>query len=691
MNVSPQTERIMAWRNHMEGLDTGLFLKIIHSYLSDVKTPYNKQKLLEQLGAFLKNPQNQETLVRLLSPIDIKILAAVNLPGSPTFGRLCEFFHGTISGQELLSHLENLEERLILYRTKREGPVEYEYRVVPFLENVLAPFCAKENLFPAQGKSSAKGHGRPAKDSGGFYLTPLYLASFISFALAHGTITKADGSLKKHAEEELGAAFAGNLEPLRIINSAFFNMEIFNEGRKNISADWERLEYFSGLTEFAQAVYICAASGDKLPSRVLASKAQDLCALLCSAPESGYTLEQFLLSDKIIRAERESSEEQSRFSKLLTPSSQNSSGALEDTLKACVTLGLLEKVSETDSGQSVYALSGNLSAEKKMPLKKNAVNIDAGFFVTVLPELSLRELLPLSQCMDVIKCDTVSTFELTKQSVTRTFNEGHDCGYIAGCIRNFCAHELPKNLIIILEEWYKSFSAVSVFHGFIICVPPENSKAILSNKRISAHISRELSPGVFLTDFENEQEVFVHLENSSMALKGRIQTGKTKKVQNTFVPIQRIPATPSVAKSIPAVDFNAQKKELDDLHKKLDALDMPPAKRQELSDRIDRRIIINENQLSPNSVQFEATEASGMDFSAKVHLIESAMKSDSILEIQIRAEDDPIVCMPLSLDKKNSLLTFKVLDADEKTAPRTIPVSAAAYIKKTRRKLNFDL
>ena len=61
---------------------------------------------------------------------------------------------------------------------------------------------------------------------------------------------------------------------------------------------------------------------------------------------------------------------------------------------------------------------------------------------------------------------------------------------------------------------------------------------------------------------------------------------------------------------------------------------MADEQKEGLSDRIDRRIVINAEQLRPTSVRFEKLEATGMDFSGKLHVIDSSIESDSMIEFK---------------------------------------------------------
>ena len=67
MQLDPKVQKIIDWRESIALLPDNHFFEIIRMYLGEIKTPFNKQKLIEALGAFLRHEENRRTLVSLLS------------------------------------------------------------------------------------------------------------------------------------------------------------------------------------------------------------------------------------------------------------------------------------------------------------------------------------------------------------------------------------------------------------------------------------------------------------------------------------------------------------------------------------------------------------------------------------------------------------------------------------------------
>ena len=124
---------------------------------------------------------------------------------------------------------------------------------------------------------------------------------------------------------------------------------------------------------------------------------------------------------------------------------------------------------------------------------------------------------------------------------------------------------------------------------------------------------------------------------------------------------------------------------LSDLHRTLASLDLSKAQKENLSARIDNKIILSTEQLGKDTVRSEGAEAGGMDFLGKVRLIESAIASGDMIEVRMPKSDgsaklETILCTPLSLSKASGDAEAIVrIEAAKKTV--TLSVGRAANIK----------
>ena len=89
----------------------------------------------------------------------------------------------------------------------------------------------------------------------------------------------------------------------------------------------------------------------------------------------------------------------------------------------------------------------------------------------------------------------------------------------------------------------------------------------------------------------------------------------------------------------------------------LENLNLTLEQKEGLLTRISRKIIVNPKQLRADSVKIEKIEANGMDFHGKIHVVETAIKTENLIELSYddqNAENGLVVYLglPLSLEKR---------------------------------------
>ncbi|MBQ1643737.1 MAG: hypothetical protein II103_04310, partial [Treponema sp.] len=152
--ITPKVQRIIDWRESMSVMDEEMFFDIMRMYLGELKTPYNKQKLIEGLSSFLRKKENRDTLVSLLGSSDLKILTIVKNIHACTEEKIFSFMEGNLqpSKQDLHEHIINLHERLVLFTFADKSSAASELRINPMLEVDLLPLLQTEILFEQSGQ-----------------------------------------------------------------------------------------------------------------------------------------------------------------------------------------------------------------------------------------------------------------------------------------------------------------------------------------------------------------------------------------------------------------------------------------------------------------------------------------------------------------------------------------------------------
>lgn len=118
------------------------------------------------------------------------------------------------------------------------------------------------------------------------------------------------------------------------------------------------------------------------------------------------------------------------------------------------------------------------------------------------------------------------------------------------------------------------------------------------------------------------------------------------------------------------------------------------AELRELSDRIERRLILTPRQLSVADVRPERLEASGLDYAGKVRIVERALRSPGDrLEILYRLpgaaiDEGParILARPVRLEKTEKGLVLEAEDLGT-GSPVRVPLGAASLVRRMRASL----
>ncbi|HAM78465.1 MAG TPA: hypothetical protein DCP61_04710 [Treponema sp.] len=727
--ITPKAQRIIDWRESMATMDEVMFFDIMRMYLGEIKTPYNKQKLIEDLSSFLRKKENRETLVSLLGSGDLKILTIVKTVRDCTVSKILSFMETKSQGKrfpnDLNEHITNLQERLILFSFADKDSGAMELRINPLLEDELDPLLQTDFLFsdsekavPQDEKPNSpvqKGEGESASllFKAPCTLSPQFLASFCSFAISHPDLCKNDGSLKKHSLTEMQEVFEGlGKSCLEKLTAAFMNLSIFCALEKGISVDLDRLENFAAMEEKAQYLYLVTASVAHFPRKTMQVNAQIFFCTLYAIPASGCTLVQ-LTQLFLLEKEKVAGETSSRFGRILSSAASGSAATSpslasggESSLPPELTDGNLVKAlaeaalefsilcvcGKDLEGNPLYKRSSFFDEEKNANVANTKVlSIDSAFSVTLLPGLNLHELLPFVHFMQIKHYDTAAVFEINRACAIRAFDAGFTPEKISLLLEKYSSYKIQQNIQISLEEWFSSYKSASLYKGYVLKVKEENAQFIKNNPLLSPYIMEELSAGVFFLSFADDAKAQSIIAKSGLDFIGNMKLAPGQNRTLAFLPLDEPEKKiESKEKKAPVhkVDKEKQKAILDELKSELDGMNLPQDQKEGLLDRINRRIVLNKSQLVGESVRFEKVEAGGMDYTGKIHVIESAIQNGGILEVALDSGNS-VAGRPVELNKKapNAQLILELSSSGEKIC---IPVSSAVRIKKTRRLLNLD-
>jgi hypothetical protein len=710
---------IEEWKSALMILPDGAFFDLLRSVFGNIKTPFNKQRLLAELSAFFSRDEIRKNISRYIDRLDAKVIAAVAALGKPSPAELTGFFAGDINQGELEDLLLNLEERFILFRFRgttvrpaaqgggyREEPVS-RLALNPALESVLAPFAADRPLvFPSVSIDSLSGalEAGPVLSGG---VDDRILAALISFAWEQGNLFRAEGRsqtggrvqgttgfLRKKVRETGERIFPGL--DLEAVIGGFFCLGIFLNTGNGKAVDEERLTAFRELSPRDRLVYCaagicCRAEGSGLNAlsphlsrgriRFLASLIHSFLGLL--DPSQAYpriTLRRY--ADMLLR-DNESAvalPETGKPSLAGPPSSSGPDPSLvfDNLLAGLEIAGLLRRVSD-------HWLAGPGFAPVPAAATP-ALAMDAPFSFVICPGVSFADALELASFALVREAGTVVRFELNRESAVRGFDRGIGAVEMGELLARLSGNRLEDTLLWTLKDWEKRYGEVSLYEGIVLSLSPERCY-LAEAEPVASLVRQVLAPGVFLLSAKGSADLGIEAAAEALRKAGvdivaqygnprPQEADATDNVESSGAAFfagenpYRLPVFPPphtltryFSQTMDTPDTGAVTAELypeesealkEQFRSVLGNLGLLKAERDELSARIERRLVLSESQLSGVSVRYEKLEARGIDYVGKALIAKQAIASKSLVEVSWSGDSaGRVFGIPIALEKRH--------------------------------------
>ena len=681
-------EEVVAWREALTRLSDQFFFDLMRMYLGPIKTPFNKQRLIDELSAFLRKKINRDRIMLALDDLDRLIIAGIVELPSPTQQKIVTLLASSASFPEVYNRILNLEERLVLFR-KDEGAGR-AYAITPQLADELAALPTLSILAPPE-RTGEPVHAPLRVDD-------LLLAGVYCFFLHEGDAVRSDGSLRKKTLASLSAVFPGLAEEdktLSIVVSALRNLGLLLTIDGCLVPDSSRWQAFSQCTATERLAYLAAASTGRFSRDTLQQDAQAFVDFLSGLARGAAYTREAVSRLSVLVAERSSHgpsrPPRSRFASLLGEREDAPSGAAEvptNYLDVALAFGM------------ILSENGFLSRnEASFPDPAAAATpgpclvISPSFDVVLMPGADLSRLLPLAGCMEVRDIQTAGQFSITRRSCSTAFDQGETAKTVLSLLKANSAQALPGNLVFSIEDWYRNYASVSLYHGYVLRVD-EGRRAMFEKSEFLAPLIRNiLAPGVYLLGVGSMEEFQDAVGKAGLDFMPSVGMTPVRHEFSRLPPLRIGGGASALAQDAPvdrreSRDSGSQRswsRLADDLRSRLAELKLPQDLNEALLLRIDRRIILNPSQLDPESVRIEKVEAKGMDFLGKVRIAEHALASGSLLEIKMEEKDDAQVFLgrPLSTEKKRGDVAIS-LAIEPSGELVTLSLSRAALVRRIR-------
>ncbi len=614
---------VVEWRESIVKLPDHQFFDLIQLYLGKIKTPFNKQRLAEQLSAFLRKPAIQEKIAESLDSYDILILKAVSEIPNPTQAMLSIFFSKKISYSALSEKLLNAEERLLLYRVQNNDGDKI-YKINPILQKIIEPFLSTNLFFMPEKTGQVKSKEININDTA--------LVGLYSFCIHNEAVLKNDGSLKKKYEDLIKEVFPWLSEKTKHVDSIFLACEslgLIFRTENGFAVQKAKWGAFSQLSKLERLVYFTAASLFKMRKENLQKLVIILFEFLNSFYPDAYYEEEDVEQFFLLLCMQNFSSIQNEIG--------NENILHTSFIEAAELFGILCRE------ENLIYLNPELFKNAEEP--KKPLLIDPSFEVTVLPDSNLKNLLPAAECMEPVLIQTTGKFEITKKACSRIFQSELTSENIYKILSDATGHEIPQNIRVSINEWYKNFTSLELYSGFVVSVNKEKEKFFELDTPLKKLVRKKIAEGVYLLNVQDlkdfEQAVYKSGLEFIFYKNKHLQSPSVRNFQslNLFSQKEKKDYTKKL-------DWVKQQKERENKYSKtlsqlsaiLKDLHLTKEDAKAVSSRINRKAIITEEQLKDGVFRFTKKEASGLDFLGKQKIAEQAILGKHLLEIELHTE-----------------------------------------------------
>ncbi|TVQ24386.1 MAG: hypothetical protein EA382_08605 [Spirochaetaceae bacterium] len=621
------------------------FFEIIRNYLGPVRTPFNKHDLVGRLEAFLRTEEIQQRIVSLVDDDDAELLTAIWFLGEPPVDELYAFFAGRRSYIELHQKLLNIEDRLLVYRD------DDALRLTPALKPALERdvLCARR-LFASRAATGAQLHPTPP------WVTDALLISFYSYCVDESGLFRADGVVRKRAATALAAAIpelivpsAGTDSPRVLLLARALRAVgalAVTGATTPVDSGWELLASLDATGRVAMLVAAVACDdrvdGTESAQTVPPAGTNDLAVAVeavWNALPAGVAVDAACIERLLVALLPELPADRARRAR----EAMGLFGVL------CFAEDGFCTPARRESPATAVQDTQAQDTQAQGPHSPPRIVVQPNFEVVMPQHIGFDDGLFVARIAALERHDTYPRFEITKPRVARVLQGGASAGQIVDRLRSI-APSVPQNVATTINSWSDEFESIRLVRGVVMTLSPTR-RHVASHAHIVELIDRELAPGVYLISDANVERLRTALGDAGVEIVPEVARPRATRTaiatdpHPVSVDRRRLSSfTTIIASSSEEPARLGRREPSAQLKAALESADLSDDQRREMAARIDRKLIITAEQISPEVVRSERSEAKGFDYVGKVRLIEQAIRTGaSHLEtIERSADGEPI-------------------------------------------------
>ncbi len=646
INISNQ------WKQLMLTLPDNYFFELMKNYLGKIETPFNKHNLVDDLSKFLVKHEADKKILYSLDQKEILILTSVAFIEKPTAKSIFEFFLGDVPFIELCDILKTLEEKLVIYSDS--GIIHISPLFSDTVNNeIINPglLYKSEMITPGSGTY--------------IWLTDSLILSFLSLLFHQKDLLKSSGAFKKRAYTQVSGIFpnlfSGPLGNKRIelIRRIIHNLKLFRIDdsilipREQI---WEKLQKLPR----GEAWLYMVAAGTTESSGNLGDRITTVKRVIETVPSNRSFYPENL--KKLIKA-------------LSSDCHLTNNAALSDFIEDLIVLNVLEVLEDGTITKNPLLDLSNINPDYG---DRKTIIIQPNFDITFKPWINFKDGYFVSIFSDLKKMDIYTEFSLTKESVLRGLTVASIDTFI-NSVEKITANPIPDNIRLSLREWEKESVKARHYEASVVIVDKDKDFIIKETGVIDHLILLNPANGIYLIKPEDYKRAKVLLESVDIFPVDK----------NHSLPLDDA-TLPDYIQSKP-LKIEWEEREIKDYglskNKLLDIIKNLPASKEEAEDlkkRVTRGIIFTKEQLQTGISKTDFSEAKGINYQAKLRLIEVSLKSTNdrleinyVEDFQIKKE----LILPTKIEKQGELKVLHGIKLPQEQ-PYSIDISKISLVRR---------
>ncbi|PKL06733.1 MAG: hypothetical protein CVV53_02730, partial [Spirochaetae bacterium HGW-Spirochaetae-9] len=472
-----QETRLAQWREAMLG-ENSLSLRVLaENYLGQSdRGKRDGEKIVSALAAMMETAEVQEAALAMMDRADKLMVGAIHFAGEADKAALQKILAGEVSFHELEYRLANLDERLLIFRTKGGT-----YGVNPHFAQAARVGAARADLLFGSVKvletpGVDRALGRDGMQSARHSVQDLGLVAYALLKEYHDIFLKG-GTLSVKARKRVSLLFPGDPAAPHIFEGiirSLVSARIATMGEQGISVDFKALSdlLLANEEDFAFAL-IGSMSG--FPGGSWHKQ-----AFHSFAP---FFERQFVFSKEGL----------SRFLRLV-PGMATADETIDACIETLTTLGLVE---ETEAGLACSPERAASSRRATSNEEGRAISIDGAGLIHALPSASLRDLVALLDIGVLVSASGAWTLKITRASARRAFASGRSMDDILRVLGQMSGMAVPQALSFDIGTWEDEYNSIRLFRGYMLSADPSSARIIEQSGVLSRFPHEMLGDGLY--------------------------------------------------------------------------------------------------------------------------------------------------------------------------------------------------